>query len=374
MFDEIKQNFESKFSSIHSLNKMINLNNNNNHKSSKYHHYNYSEFTKIGNGSFGSVYMAKCKETKEIVAIKTVFQDVRYKNRELLILKELNNINCIKIKDYFYTNSENEKYLNVVMEYFPDTLSNLIHVNNFKNSLSILEIKIYSYQMFHALFYLEIINVCHRDIKPQNVLVNREKKLLQLCDFGSAKKLEKGVTNVAYICSRYYRAPELIFNAEEYTNAIDMWSVCCVLCEMILGYPLFQGQSSVDQLVEIIKVCGTPTKKDIKCMNKNYNIYKFPLIKCFTLHEIFKDHIKSLGEDFINLVKKILIYNPKKRLKPLEALIEPFFDDLREKGVLENGVENIIFHFTDEEKKYMGNEVYNKLIPKWYLTSENTKL
>jgi len=378
MFNEIKQNFEdtSKLSSDNSYKNILKNNINKKPSIIKNKNYNYSELCKIGNGSFGTVYKAICKETNEIVAIKSVFQDIHYKNRELSILKELNNINCINIKDYFFTTkhsstSENEKYLNVVMDYFPITLTNLIQKNNIsqnysKNSLSTLEIKLYSYQMFHALFYLETINVCHRDIKPQNILIDPEKKLLKICDFGSAKKLQKGVSNVAYICSRYYRAPELIFNAEEYTNAIDMWSVCCVICEMVLEHPLFQGESSVDQIVEIIKVCGTPSKKDIKSMNKNYKIYKFPLIKCYTLHEIFKDYIKNLGEEFINLIKKILVYNPKKRLKPIEALIDPFFDDIREYGVLESDIENIIFNFTNEEKIYMGKDIYQKLIPKWY--------
>ena len=385
MFNEIKQNFEdtSKLSSDNSYKNILNNNINKKTSNMKNKNYNYSEICKIGNGSFGTVYKAICKETNEIVAIKSVFQDIHYKNRELSILKELNNINCIKIKDYFFTTkhssiSEPEKYLNVVMDYFPITLTNLIQNNNSqnytKNSLSTLEIKLYSYQMFHALFYLETINVCHRDIKPQNILIDPERKLLKICDFGSAKKLQKGVSNIAYICSRYYRAPELIFNAEEYTNAIDMWSVCCVICEMVLDHPLFQGESSVDQIVEIIKVCGTPSKKDIKSMNKNYKIYKFPLIKCYTLHEIFKDYIKNLGEEFINLIKKILVYNPKKRLKPIEALIDPFFDDIRKNGVLENDIENIIFNFTNEEISYMGNDIYQKLIPKWYkikINSEN---
>ena len=385
MFNKIKQNFEdtSKLSSDNSYKNILNNNINKKTSNMKNKNYNYSEICKIGNGSFGTVYKAICKETNEIVAIKSVFQDIHYKNRELSILKEVNNINCIKIKDYFFTTkhssiSEPEKYLNVVMDYFPITLTNLIQNNisqNYtKNSLSTLEIKLYSYQMFHALFYLETINVCHRDIKPQNILIDPERKLLKICDFGSAKKLQKGVSNIAYICSRYYRAPELIFNAEEYTNAIDMWSVCCVICEMVLDHPLFQGESSVDQIVEIIKVCGTPSKKDIKSMNKNYKIYKFPLIKCYTLHEIFKDYIKNLGEEFINLIKKILVYNPKKRLKPIEALIDPFFDDIRKNGVLENDIENIIFNFTNEEISYMGNDIYQKLIPKWYkikINSEN---
>jgi kinase len=81
---------------------------------------------------------------------------------------------------------------------------------------------------------------------------------------------------VSYICSRYYRAPELIFGATEYNNSIDVWSVGCVMAELLLGQPLFPGESGVDQLVEIIKVLGTPTREMIHTMNPNYSEFKFP--------------------------------------------------------------------------------------------------
>jgi serine/threonine protein kinase len=84
--------------------------------------------------------------------------------------------------------------------------------------------------------------------------VNPHTHQLKLCDFGSAKVLVKGEPNISYICSRYYRAPELIFGATEYTTAIDIWSMGCVMAELLLGQPLFPGESAVDQLVEIIKV------------------------------------------------------------------------------------------------------------------------
>jgi glycogen synthase kinase 3 beta len=101
------------------------------------------------------------------------------------------------------------------------------------------------------------VGVCHRDIKPQNILVNPHTHQLKLCDFGSAKVLVQGEPNISYICSRYYRAPELIFGATEYTTAIDVWSAGCVLAELLLGQPVFPGDSGVDQLVEIIKVTAT---------------------------------------------------------------------------------------------------------------------
>jgi len=91
-------------------------------------------------------------------------------------------------------------------------------------------------------------------------LIDPAAHILKLCDFGSAKRVLKGEVNVSYICSRYYRAPELIFGATDYTNAIDVWSAGCVIAELLLGQPLFPGESGVDQLVEIIKVLGTPTR------------------------------------------------------------------------------------------------------------------
>ena len=129
-----------------------------------------------------------------------------------------------------------------------------------------LRAQLYTYQLCRSLAYIHSLGVCHRDIKPQNLLVHPETHLLKLCDFGSAKILVKGEPNVSYICSRYYRAPELIFGATDYTCCIDVWSVGCVLAELLLGVPLFPGESGVDQLVEIIKVCpggGGRARRDV---------------------------------------------------------------------------------------------------------------
>jgi serine/threonine protein kinase len=93
-----------------------------------------------------------------------------------------------------------------------------------------------------------------RDIKPHNLLVDPVRHVLKLCDFGSAKAFVPGEPNVAYICSRFYRAPELVFGATDYTTAIDVWSEGCVFAELLIGSPIFPGSSGVDQLVEIIKV------------------------------------------------------------------------------------------------------------------------
>jgi serine/threonine protein kinase len=124
-----------------------------------------------------------------------------------------------------------------VLEYVPETAHRVIkHYNKMNQRMPLIYAKLYMYQICRSLAYIHnSIGVCHRDIKPQNLLVNPHTHQLKLCDFGSAKVLVKGEPNISYICSRYYRAPELIFGATEYTTAIDVWSAGCVLAELLLG-------------------------------------------------------------------------------------------------------------------------------------------
>ncbi|TVU03783.1 hypothetical protein EJB05_50671, partial [Eragrostis curvula] len=146
---------------------------------------------------------------------------------------------------------------------------------------------------------------------------------------------KSGEPNISYICSRYYRAPELIFGATEYTTAIDLWSTGCVMAELLLGQPLFPGESGVDQLVEIIKVLGTPTREEIKCMNPNYTEFKFPQIKAHPWHKVFQ---KRLPHEAVDLVSRFLQYSPNLRCTALEACMHPFFDELRDPNTrLPNG-------------------------------------
>uniref|UniRef100_A0A452Y6G5 non-specific serine/threonine protein kinase n=1 Tax=Aegilops tauschii subsp. strangulata TaxID=200361 RepID=A0A452Y6G5_AEGTS len=212
----------------------------------------------VGTGSFGIVFQAKCLETGEMVAIKKVLQDRRYKNRELQLMRSMIHSNVVSLKHCFFsTTSRDELFLNLVMEYVPETLYRVLkHYSNAKQGMPLIYVKLYTYQLFRGLAYIHTVpGVCHRDVKPQNVLVDPLTHQVKICDFGSAKVLVAGEPNISYICSRYYRAPELIFGATEYTTSIDIWSAGCVLAELLLGQPLFPGESAVDQLVEIIKVC-----------------------------------------------------------------------------------------------------------------------
>nr|GMC82760.1 shaggy-related protein kinase epsilon-like [Ipomoea batatas] len=271
----------------------------------------------VGTGSFGVVFQAKCLESGEAVAIKKVLQDRRYKNRELQIMRMLEHPNVVQLKHCFYSTTENnEVFLNLVLEYVPETVYRVSrHYSRMNQHMPVLYVQLYTYQ-----------------VKPHS-------HQLKICDFGSAKMLVPGEPNISYICSRYYRAPELIFGATEYTTAIDVWSVGCVMAELLLGHPLFPGESGVDQLVEIIKILGTPTREEIKCMNPNYTEFKFPQIKAHPWHK-------------------------------LEACAHPFFDALRDPNAsLPNGRPlPPLFNFTPQAKPYaelsgVPDELRNRLIP-----------
>lgn len=138
-------------------------------------------------------------------------------------MRTVSHPNIVSLHSYFYSQGDrkDEVYLNLVLEFVPETVyRSCRNYAKAKQSMPIFLVKLYMFQIFRSLAYIHALGVCHRDIKPQNLLVNPKEGVLKLCDFGSAKVLVPGEPNVAYICSRYYRAPELIFGATNYTTNI----------------------------------------------------------------------------------------------------------------------------------------------------------
>ncbi|EFA84486.1 glycogen synthase kinase 3 [Heterostelium album PN500] len=230
-------------------------------------------------------------------------------------MKMLNHINIVQLKNSFMTSDNDEVYLNLVLEFVPDTVYRVSrHYTTSKQSIPLIYVKV-------------------------------------------------NEANVSYICSRHYRAPELIFGSTNYTTSIDVWSLGCVLAELLLGAPLFPGENGIDQLVEIIKVLGTPTKEQIHVMNPYYSSFKFPDIKANPWTKVFR--AKDVPAEAIDLISKILHYDPSARLKPTEICAHPFFDELRDpKSTLPDGRPlPPLFNFTIAEQLTMGPKLAKILIP-----------
>ena len=248
-------------------------------------------------------------------------------------MQELHHPNIVELKSYFCTKAENcnedEFFLNCIMEYVPETLSDIIADNiKYHKKFDKITLKIYAYQMLKCIGYLHSLGICHRDIKPQNILIDPSDNTLKLCDFGCAKHLVKTESNIAYICSRFYRPPELVIGATKYTTQVDVWSMGCVIAELVLYRPIFPGKSASDQLKAIMNILGTPTIEEARVMNYRFRgVSRLPKIKAKPWKEVFNGKIDD--ELFIDLVSKLLVYEPLKRLSPYEALCHPFFDELK---------------------------------------------
>ena len=371
---------------------MAEAHNNNNNNHNKNSDYLYKVERVCGNGSFGIVFQAKIIHTGEIVAIKKVYQDRRYKNREYSIIKSLSHPNIIKVLHAFYTTGEmkDEIYLNIVMNYVSDNLFRMIrnyYQKNDKNKEEMKEIKeskdkikfplflikLYTFQIARALSYIHSLHICHRDIKPQNILIEPSTNKVFLCDFGSAKLLHD-YNNVFYICSRYYRAPELIMETEKYNESIDIWSLGCVIVEMIKGKPFFKAENANEQLQQIFEIFGCPQKDDLNGIRK-----KKQILESAAIYEAKKldTILPGVPKDLINLLSKIFVYNGNKRITATEIMAHPYFDELRNKNVCQNNGKYIIPNIFDFSKKEISSckqkNLWKKIIPEWSEGYNNLK-
>ncbi|OHT11358.1 CMGC family protein kinase [Tritrichomonas foetus] len=286
----------------------------------------YQTIKVLGRGAFGVVCCARDPHGN-IVAVKKVKIDPTHKNRELDILKLLNHKNCISLKNSFKTSGSQagSMYLNIVMDFLPMSLHQFAaSYRKNRKFPPLFYVKLYSYQMFTGLNYLHSIGVTHRDIKPENVIVDPSTGELKVCDLGSAKMLSPDEESIAYIASRYYRAPELIMGCTNYTSAIDIWAAGCVIVELLnAGSPIFPGRSSKGQLTEIVSILGQPSREDLASFS--HPPMKVTTQRITTLEASLPKHTPP---DILDLLSKIFVYNPNKRLTAEECMRHPCFSDL----------------------------------------------
>jgi len=286
-------------------------------------------------------------DTNTRVAIKRIEKSGNFISREVDILKAIDHPNCVKLLDMFYTYPEDDtddrKWQNLVLDYHPSTLSSFLKKRKPTTRL----VKILFYQLCLALEHIHSKNICHRDLTPNNVLLSAKGEV-KMADFGSAKVLDSDHVSMSYICSRYYRAPELLMGSTNYSSKIDIWAAGCILAEMLMGKPIFAGVDTQDQFVKIVLVLGTPNLSDLWAMKKNYKQHlRFPKIDPLYFGDILPSDVEDV-DNASHLLMSMLCFNPKTRYSIDDVLQHPFFDEIkvadivREPAVAQDGAEEAV--------------------------------
>ncbi|KAG9348691.1 hypothetical protein JZ751_029008, partial [Albula glossodonta] len=222
----------------------------------------FQKIEKIGEGTYGVVYKAKNKVTGQSVALKKIRLDADTEGvpstaiREISLLKELNHPNIVKLLDVVHT----EKKLYLVFEYLNQDLKKYMDTSQ-PVGLPLALVQSYLYQLLQGIAFCHSHRVVHRDLKPQNLLLNQS-GAIKLADFGLARAF--GVPMRSYtheVVTLWYRAPEILLGCKYYSTAVDIWSIGCIFAEMVTKRPLFPGDSEIDQLFRIFKKLGTPNEE-----------------------------------------------------------------------------------------------------------------
>lgn len=287
----------------------------------------YEKIDKVGEGTYGVVYKARDRYTGKTFALKKIRLDQEDEGvpstaiREISLLKELNDDNVVKLFDVIHS----ERRLYLVFEFLDLDLKKLMDTNpGFGRDHRL--VKLYLYQMLKGLAYCHSRRVLHRDLKPQNLLIDKQLNQLKLADFGLARAF--GIPVRAYtheVVTLWYRAPEILLGTKTYSTPVDIWSVGCIFAEMVNHRPLFPGDSEIDQLYKIFQVQGTPDESGWPGVTQ-FPDYKdtFPKWRPRNLAEI----VPSLDRSGIDLLSRMLVYPPQHRINARAALQHEYFSDI----------------------------------------------
>ncbi|GAB1599649.1 mitogen-activated protein kinase HOG1-like [Argonauta hians] len=281
----------------------------------------------LGSGSFSNVSKAHNKLSNSTVAIKKLrdpfssLMDIKRIYREVCLLKHMNHKNVIDLIDIFTTaickNDLVDLYL--VSTYYPKDLRLKTDTEEIKLPL----IKSLVYQIFSGLHYIHSAGVIHRDLKPSNIGVTVD-NCIKIMDFGLARQVNLKMTG--YVQSRWYRAPEIILNWEQYNQTADVWSVGCILGEMLIKRPVIKGNNFADQVKQILRLVGTPDYEMMK---------KFTCDKAVTMIKKFGTFVKqdytslfeTKDEDTLDLLDQIFKLDVDNRITVAQAMKHNFFVD-----------------------------------------------
>lgn len=286
----------------------------------------YEKIEFLGEGQFATVYKARDRETGQIVAVKKIKLGTRAEAkdginrtalREIKLLQELAHPNIIGLFDVFGHRSN----VSLVFDFMHTDLEAII-----KDTSIVLtpgHTKSYILQTLQGLEYMHNNWILHRDMKPNNLLIDNQ-GILKLADFGLARFFGSPTRIYTHqVVTRWYRAPELLFGARIYGTGIDIWAVGCILAELMLRAPFLPGDSDLDQLSKIFQTLGTPTEKEWPGMMTLPDYVQFRSFPGMPLKHIFT----AAGDDLLDVIGKMLAINPLSRCTCREALEMPYFSN-----------------------------------------------
>jgi len=285
----------------------------------------YAKIDKVGEGTYGLVYKAKNLETGEIVALKRIRLDSIDEGvpctaiREISLLKELVHPHIVRLYDVIYT----ERKLTLVFEYLDQDLKKYM---DFCRQLPPDTIRTFMKHLLEGIAFCHDHRVLHRDLKPQNLLINKRGDL-KLADFGLARAFGIPVRTFSHeVVTLWYRAPDVLMGSTKYSTPIDMWSAGCIFAEMATGRPLFPGPNAKEQIETVFKVMGTPDPavwpavRELPEYREDWRVY--PTRRA---SEVLHSAEPALGREGLELLDELLQYDPNKRISAENALRHSYF-------------------------------------------------
>ena len=298
----------------------------------------YQIIKMVGEGSYGVVYKAKVVGTNNFVAIKEIVHNeslgrMLFLLRELRIMNRLKHHNLITLHHILFSQTISFYRVFFVFDFLPTDLCQVIRCEQIV--LEDEHVKKIMFDLFSVVDYLHSNNIAHRDIKPNNILINEECEV-RLCDLGLAKQLDDNfANNTDYIMARNYRAPEVIYSPKMYTFKVDVWSLGCIFYELMRRNQLFKAKNHLHHLELILECIGFPDNTALQQIKQEE-------VKRYIMEFANRNFVNKIQNVMysnplaVDLLVKCLIFNPDQRISTKDALKHEYFASINNQA---NGME-----------------------------------
>lgn len=323
----------------------------------------YQRKEKLGEGAFGGVFKVFNIETREYLALKLILvpkesDHLRRILREILLLRYLKHEHLILLKDVFKIYLQDQIYIGFVTELMKMNMRSMMET--YWHSITSRHIKFFMYQLLLGLDYLHFNGILHRDLKPDNILVNNLNQL-QIADFGWARVIPTNQNNFTKMFANiHYRAPEICIKSDQIGPPVDVWAVGCIFFEILEKRTLFRAKFSGDLIEEIVRTFGQPPYNELNFIK---NPQKIQWVRNIGAHpqkrpsQLLKYGLDEAGRD---LLDQCLHFDPRKRITTTQALRHPYFAELFDLNEVNCGLTNEAakIDFSFETSEYSNDKVF----------------